>query len=177
MYNVVLLTIFAVLLKPLRPQNTPLLRASIGSCDRLTQADIGRSDALSRDGLLPWVLITGDSASKIDNLPIIRIRHLRFVCEAAGAWRDTISSVSFLVTYDYCLTAICLPQDVETRTEQFQFDCNTGNSFFPPSKLYGLPTRRTDPVSTNSTALQDDCWECAAPRSDSTDNATHCASE
>lgn len=150
----------------------PHERSNIGSCQKLTRDDLGRSDVLSAAGLVVQAL-----QEVADGSVEVRIVGFNMVCEAAGLMRDTISSISVILTYE-CVGTVCGSM-LSNRTEQFQLDCFKGldvdgASFRPPRLAFGGNIRTQDPNGTLDTPLDEQCGQCAAPDGIPTDPSTHC---
>lgn len=137
-------------------------RSGTGSCPRLTTADIGNTTALSTEGLVAEFINPAGDVPAGDRTELVRIMESMFVCEASGTMRDEISSVSFVVRYQTCPRSNCLPNNVQVRTEQFQFDCIASSNTFG-EKLFGLATRTETPSVDLSSALLEQCGECTEP--------------
>jgi hypothetical protein len=145
-------------------------RSNIGSCPKLTRDDFGRSDILSAEGIVAKVL--QNEVTEVQ----VRIVEFNKVCEAAGLKKDTISSISAIITYEYADGPLSAPIN---RTEQFQLDCTInidGEGSFSPPRLLRGDVRTLIPNGTLDTALNNKCGECV----DSTifhtgiDIDTHC---
>lgn len=147
--------------------------SNIGSCQKLTRDDFGRSDFLSADGIVAQILQNDEMTIQV------RIVGFNIVCEAAGLMKGTISSISVIITYEHLDTATTSPP--MNRTEQFQMDCairlNGSASFSPPVVLLGGGLHTVEPNGTLDTELNDNCGSCADPtifQDTEVDIDTHC---
>ena len=175
---VLLLTVSMLKIAYLQQDSEP--RPQTGSCPRLTTADIGNTVELSTDGLISGAINTAGDVLGSQRTELVRVLESMIVCEASGAVRGEISSVSFIVRYETCPRSNCddPPNDVVERTEQFQFDCSASTNTFDGRKLLGLPTR-TQPPSGLSSAFLQQCGECTEPDQFSRGfiGNTHCRGE
>lgn len=163
-----LLTIVRVV--QLQTLDLPVPRRGVGNCAEVTLANLGSPDELTTQGIVAATFRISDAVGEVSNLVRI-VRHL-VVCEASGATRDTISSISVVVEYEWCTVAAnpCVPA---VATDQFQFDCLGEDSFLDgsetngvagnPAKTLGESVRTTSPTGTFATTPTDQCSECAAP--------------
>ena len=159
---VLLLTVSMLKIAYLQQDSEP--RPQTGSCPRLTTADIGSTVELSTDGLISGAINPAGDVGPGQRTELVRVLESMIVCEASGAVRGEISSVSFIVRYETCPRSNCddPPNDVVERTEQFQFDCSTSNTF-DGRKVLGLSTRTETPSGDLSSALLEQCGECTEP--------------
>ena len=147
-------------------------RNNIGSCARLRRTDFGTWEAPSDRGIVAQSLQL-DNGGTEDS---VRVLEVSILCEAAGLRRDTVSSISALVTYE-CNGTTCGEAPVN-RTEQFQLDCFSdvnGDSFFPLRVEFGT-VRAPDPSSTHDTPRNSRCGLCADPSTSgiATETSTYC---
>ena len=174
---VLLLTVCMLKIAYLQQDSEP--RPLTGSCPRLTTADIGNTVELSTDGLISGAINTAGDVLGSQRTELVRVLESMIVCEASGAVRGEISSVSFIVRYETCPRSNCddPPNDVVERTEQFQFDCSASTNTFDGRKLIGLPTRTETPSGNLSSALLQQCGECTEQFISGFIENTHCRGE
>jgi hypothetical protein len=166
-WSSIFVVISAILRVAYLQNSTP--SSSIGSCT-ITEAELGRRDTASTEGLVSAALDVNDAGRAQ-----VQILNATLVCQTSGQTRDTVGSVSFVVQYMNCQTQPCV-----NLTEQFQFDCAVGVSgqaqFSPPNKAGG-PIRTPDlRGATLNTMLNDRCGDCSEVPINGipTDMVTHC---
>lgn len=174
---IIVLAILIVLLLSITLCNTQLIPVTtpfFSNCPMLTGAELGNQEMLSIEGLVALALFGIEQPDD----PMVRILDYQIVCESAGLFRNTASSVSVIVEFE-CQTVSCEGSNANTpvnRTEQFQFDC----SEILPGRIeyqsFTSPFRRTrEPNGSLDTALDDRCGLCIDPRAGlPADPNTHC---
>jgi len=183
------MTLFVFAELPLRTyqQTEPILRTNVGSCPQLSDnADIlGSRTTFSSVGLFPSLFV-GYDGSSAENLKIVRSKLL---CEAIGAEKNTVSSVSFLVEY------IMENDQSNNRLAQLVVDCapnphGPGSHSFYPAPHPGstgsalntarvangvtIVTRSVDISANFSTEPQSICAQCETSDGIFTDRVTRC---
>lgn len=171
----------------LSQQLFPVPRPNIGSCSSLSNnSDIfGNRTHFSDQGLLPTLFIDGNN-----NVPLtLRVLRVHLQCEASGLYRNTASSVTFLVEY-------IVPSNGTPRFIQVSLDCvtdpfnpSTNYSFFPlpqagstqpmslntaQNSLGTLFTDSSQITSTFSTPSAYNCGRCGPQNGSFADQATRC---
>lgn len=93
--------------------------------------------------------------------PSVTVIDTNIVCVATGLMRDTISSFSVVVSYN-CSGRSLATCDGTTVVEQFQYECNSDNTFNEAVNSAGS-IRTTNPSGNLSTPSNDLCGICAQP--------------
>ena len=124
---------------------TTVRRLTIGDCQRPTASDI--------ETLIPLSFDLADSAP----LPVIANIRVMTVCESPGLSRNTISSFSVVAQFSCTGSACASPGQVQT--EQFQYECNSDNTFTVAEISVGN-VRTANPTATLQTHLNESCAQC-----------------
>ena len=141
----------------------PRTRSNVGNCPRLTAEDIGRSDSLSNTGIISRTFSTLDGVE----YPLIRVLGFQILCESAGLYINTISSVSLIAEYQ-CVGYLCPSLEV---ISYINLDCNIDDSFYPPHVQRGAERVDTQDRSLLMAAVSIRCGECTQIAR----NRNHCA--
>ena len=135
-------------------------RSDVGNCQRPDEATIA--------ALIPESFDLGDG----DSRPTVDISGMMVVCESTGLLRNTINSFSVIVSYNCTGITGC---DGTLRTEQFQYDCNSDDTF-AEALILGGDLRTQSPSGTLMTPLNVECGRCVESGGDVPSNMDdHCA--
>ena len=144
------LTLLAVTLGVHSQQFTQRRSSRVGDCPR--------PDANVIAALISDSFNLADGAER----PVVNVNESVVVCESPGLFRDTVSSFSAVVSYS-CMGDPA-PCDGNLRTDQFQYDCNSDNTFTRADIASGrIRTPMENVVATLETPLNAQCGQCSEP--------------
>ena len=140
-------------------------RNGVGSCP------MPAANAISAT-LLPLSFNLGDSGQQ---QPTVTVSNSSIVCISPGLTRGTVSSFSVVVEY-VCTGVVPAECDGTRRLNQFQYDCNSDDTFTNAQIAGDLLITET-PVASLATPLVDQCGRCGDPMDFDipSDPVNHCA--
>lgn len=159
----------------------PSLTSNSGSCLSLATMDLG-STIVTTPNEQPDSGVVSNALDQPEiGPPEVRILDFQVVCESAGLTRDTVSSVSAIVTFE-CTGQQCEGGGREpvNSTEQFTFRCIEFDDriIYEPLLFPTFSIRRLDPVASFATVPDTQCGLCLDPANGMTvDDVTHCIGE
>ena len=156
------------------PKKTDLTY-DIGACAPMEISMLGKTNEVSKDGIVSSSFIKADGSDP----PFVRIIRFHVVCEVIGYLQNTIGIVSVVVEFE-CLGPSCPGGDLRTSVivvQQFNFACRSAdNTYSPPFNVLGTVHSGKVPLANFST-MKEECGACIDPEESSlypSDPVTFC---